>query len=483
MNKLNKYKKIAAFLISLALMPGSLFCATSSINAMAAGTVAINEGIDTEHPDDQSYIDDSSEIAEEYVDNELKILFNEDYRFIKETSLKYYIDNYYYKTTGIHPAQVIVDMPYDSFIATIKLIDENNEVLDIFTHDLNTYTVVTNQNGDEYQIDDDIYYRNEDELIAPYQNLYDAAQMYFFDNSETENISFIPYQFYESDVYRFLYGKDMMTIIFFDDEYNTLAKYIIDAETGVGTDSNENVVNLTPYLDPDCYEYCRLARKDFQEKYGEQILRTYFTHNNDRTYAIIYVTNINVDAYYTYYVDLTAGVINSNDIITSDQLVYDDGEFYDPSLDLWSNKDYKEIFIDYYKYCAERTYLNETGNSPADITVDIPDKGFIFTITFTDEDNNLLETYTINHLFRNCTDRNGNTIKLDISNTSLISEDSLFAPLDFIYDSALSRYIYGNESIHTPVYYIEMLDNNYRPTDETGKFLTILLIGKSYQTI
>ena len=353
--------------------------------------------------------------------------------------------NDYEKRTGNTAACYVCELSEEGNEVTVTLMDENGDVLDVYTFDGQT-GIGTNANGDAIDITEFIEQVPEEEYYVPFDQMSDTASRCYEDRTGVHAVG--------SLTMIDLDDSTKVIITLYDGDDSELETYTVDLRTGEGTDSAGNPVDLSAYADAvsiDESDYFApvnvmddAAINLYREQTGVKPVGVSVEADPAFSTAVITLFDEDDNELETYTVGLTTGIgtdSEGNEVDLSDytsEAAVDESELFIP-----------EAIMD---EAAEGYYTELTGTEPAGAIVMldlfIPEA----EISLYDSEGNEIETYVINPLNGIGTDTEGNLVDLaEYADTHELTdtvppvsdepdESAYFAPSDEIMEYALTDY-------------------------------------------
>ena len=316
----------------------------------------------------------------------------------------------------------------DAGKAVVTLTDENGNVLDVYTVDVQNGNAVL-QNGDKVDLTAYIPVIPEEEYFAAPEYISDVAAKYYKEKTgESPSGSMMLTDAEKGTVEITLSGNDG----------KTLAVYTIDARTGIGTDDSGNAVDLSVYKDykpvteEDYFIPANIiddaARGYFTEQTGRESAGIMIWYDNSEPAAKITFSDDDDNVLEEYIIDPTTGIgtdskgnavdlaayAKTHDIKDSDPVTEtDESAYFAPSSKI----------MEY----AQDEYAKRTGNKPAGVSFSVDNDTMTAEIELVSDMNTVLDCYTIDVRTGVGTDSNGNAVDLSVY---VNPEKTLFASVE-----------------------------------------------------
>ncbi|MEE5993444.1 MAG: glycoside hydrolase family 3 C-terminal domain-containing protein [Oscillospiraceae bacterium] len=378
----------------------------------------------------------------------------------------YFAQKDYEAKNGTAPANTSCEFSDDNANAIITLTDKDDNVLDVYTVSVET-GVGTNQDGEEVDLST---YAKEPEYFMPYHYIGDVAEIYYFEQTGTR-----------------AGGRGMLTdvvdntvqINVYDNNGDTLETYTVNAETGIGTDSKGNDVDFSVYAD-----YQPLEESDFFMSTSAMIdtARDYYKETTgtaaEGSATITEKPNFNHEVEITLCAE-DETVLEVYTIVAETGIGTDSKGNAVNFAEYAAEKELEKYYNSVAKalnFYAEQEYEAKNGTAPANVSCEFSDDRANAVVTLTDENDNVLDVYTVNVSTGIGTNQKGDAVDL----SAYAKEPEYFMPYDYIGDVAQ---IYYSEQTGIPAssrgILTDVVDNTVEITiyDDKGGTLEVYTIN------
>ena len=403
-----KTKRMAALIAIIA----SLSLAVTPIAASAAELTEVSSPVSA---DEDTAADSTDETDSEEANRMLEEMFGK------------IVMNDYEKRTGNTAANYTCVLPTEGNQVTVTLTDENGEVLDVYTFDGET-GIGTNQNGDAIDVTEFMEEVPEEEYFVPFDRMSETAE-----NCYEETTGVRPTG---SSTMIDVDDSTKVNITLYDDDNNELETYSVDLRTGAGTDSAGNEVDLSAYSDKLSWQleemFGKIVMNDYEKRTGNTAADYWCVLPEEGNPVSVTLVDENGDVLDIYTFDGVTGIgtnMNGDEIDVTEFIEEVPEEEYFVPFDQMS---------DVAARCYEETTgVRSTGSSTM---IDLDDSTKIIIELF-DENENELETYTVDLRTGVGTDSAGNEVDLSAYAAAIsIDESDYFVPVYVMDDAAINLY-------------------------------------------